>query len=266
MVSFYKCRLRNNAASVLAAALMTVVVSGCGDVPDLEVSRKFQEAEELFVKAESPEEFQRVASLHQEILDGGFESGVVHYNQGNAWMQAGQTGRAIASYRQAERQLPRDPYLKTNLAKALQASGQSENEAVPILDHIFFWQNRLSYQEEMLLATVLLGVVIILALVVRLVAGPRSIKRINVIACVCLVLLATSIGRDWLSQEQITHGVVVEETTARKGGSTTYEPAFTQPLVDGTEFVVLDTQNDWYQIQIRDTATGWIPARSATTY
>ena len=246
MVSSPKCCFRNNAAFALVAALIAVVVSGCGEMPDLEVSRKFQEAEDLFVKAESPKEFQRVASLHQEILDGGFESGVVYYNQGNAWMQAARTGRAIASYRQAQRHLPRDPYLKANLEKALQASGQSEIRTIPVLDHIFFWQNRLSCQEKMLLATVVLGAVLLLALVVQQVNGPRLIKRINAISCVCLVLLAASIARDWKNQQQTTHGVVVEEIVARKGGSTTYESAFKQPLLDGTEFVVLDTRNDWH--------------------
>ena len=266
MVSSHKCHFRRNAVCSVVAALAAVVVSGCSEMPDLEVSRKFQEAEDLFVKAESPKEFQRVASLHQEILDGGFESGVVFYNQGNAWMQAARTGRAIASYRQAQRHLPRDPYLKANLENALQASGQSEMRTIPILDHIFFWQNRLSCQEKMLLATVLLGTVLLLALVVRPVDGHRLIRRINAIICVCLVLLAASIARDWRNQQQTTHGVIVEEIVARKGGSTTYEPAFRQPLLNGTEFVVLDTRNDWHQIEIYDTATGWIPARSATTY
>ena len=266
MVSSHKCHFRRNAVCSVVAALAAVVVSGCSEMPDLEVSRKFQEAEDLFVKAESPKELQRVASLHQEILDGGFESGVVFYNQGNAWMQAARTGRAIASYRQAQRHLPRDPYLKANLEKALQASGQSEISAIPVLDHIFFWQNRLSCQEKILLATLLLGIVLLLALVVRQVNGHQLIKRINAVICLCLVLLAVSIVRDWRNQRQIIHGVVVQEIVARKGGSTTYEPAFRQPLLDGTEFVVLDTQNDWHQIEIYDTATGWIPTRSATTY
>ena len=67
--------------------------TGCAPEPGLEVSRSFQQAEKLFADAQSIEEYQRVASLYQEILDSGYSSGVVYYNQGNAWMQAGETGR-----------------------------------------------------------------------------------------------------------------------------------------------------------------------------
>ena len=53
----------------------------------------------------------------------------VLYNQGNAWMRAGATGRALAAYRQAQRYRPRDPYLAANLQNALAASGR--NAAAP---------------------------------------------------------------------------------------------------------------------------------------
>ena len=52
-------------------------------------------------------------------LDRGQISGAVLYNQGNAFMQAGQRGRAIAAYRQARRYLGPDLFLEANLAYAL---------------------------------------------------------------------------------------------------------------------------------------------------
>ena len=49
------------------------------------------------VAAELPDGYWSAAKA-QEILDAGVTSGVVLYNQGNAFMRAGQTGRAIACY------------------------------------------------------------------------------------------------------------------------------------------------------------------------
>ena len=57
--------------------------------------------------------------MYQAILDRGYVSGVVLYNQGNAFMRAGQRGRAVAAYRQARRYLGPDPFLEANLAYAL---------------------------------------------------------------------------------------------------------------------------------------------------
>ena len=61
--------------------------------------QKFQAAQQAFDDARKPEEFAKAAMLDQEILDRWGLSGPVLYNQGNAWMQAGQPGRAVASYR-----------------------------------------------------------------------------------------------------------------------------------------------------------------------
>ena len=60
--------------------------------------------------------------MDQEILDRGQVSGAVLYNQGNAFMQAGQRGRAIAAYRQARRYQGPDPFLEANLAYAGRAN------------------------------------------------------------------------------------------------------------------------------------------------
>ena len=98
--------------TAVAASLALVVSSGCGRGVDLDVSRTFQEAQETFDDAEAPEDFLRAAGLYQSILERGVVSGVVLYNQGNAYMRAGQRGRAIAAYRQAQRYRPRDPYLE----------------------------------------------------------------------------------------------------------------------------------------------------------
>lgn len=251
---------------ITITVLFCVLAVGCSQQPTLEVSQKFQQAEKSFADAETPEQFQRVAAMYQEILDAGFNSGVVHYNQGNAWMQAGQTGRAIAAYRQAKRQLPRDPYLNANLNKAKQRSGQMDGETVPLWNHIFFWQQRISYGEKLMALTAVLALVLILMVMTHVRRTRAVSRRLAMISLVPLLLIGISILRDWSDYEHTTHGVVIEETVARKGGSTTYDSAFKQPLQDGTEFVLLNRQADWLQIQIAENATGWIPDRAAVTY
>ena len=254
----------NRPAIIAAIGLQLLLHVGCGEAPDLETSRRFQEAEELFAKASEPNQFLRVAGLYQEIIDSGFESGVVFYNQGNAWMQAGQTGRAIASYRQAERIMPRDPYLIANLKQALNDASPSET---PILDHVFFWQRSLSYAEKFLAVTVLLAMAILAGLMRQLGVARVVFRNICIATSIVLLLMIVSVARDWLNIENTVHGVVVDDVVARKGGSTTYEPAFTQPLRSGTEFILLESSaSDWLRIQLTDDKEGWLPNRAAVTY
>ena len=102
--------------------------SGCGGRVDPTMFSQFQRAQEAFDQAQQPDEFLRVAALYQEMLDTGLVSGAVLYNQGNAFMRAGQRGRALACYRQAVRYRPRDPYLAANLNYALGSVATSTAE------------------------------------------------------------------------------------------------------------------------------------------
>ena len=110
-----------------AILLAIALFGGCGRSTDFQLVEKFQAAQQAFDDARKPEEFAKAAMLDQEILDRWGMSGAVLYNQGNAWMQAGQPGRAVASYRLAQRYLPRNPRLDANLLSAL----GSDSPAVP---------------------------------------------------------------------------------------------------------------------------------------
>ena len=118
------------------------LLPGCGQPLDLDSARRFQEAEKVFSQAKSAEDFLKAAAMYQEILDRGQVSGAVLYNQGNAFMQAGQRGRAIAAYRQARRYLGPDPFLEANLAYAL--GNQPAVRRRPLVEHLLFWQDWLS--------------------------------------------------------------------------------------------------------------------------
>ena len=71
------------------------MLSGCGRPLDLDSARVFQEAEQTFSQAKSPDDYLKAAAMYQEILDRGYVSGAVLYNQGNALMRAGQRGRRL---------------------------------------------------------------------------------------------------------------------------------------------------------------------------
>jgi len=263
---------RHSAMLLLLGSLLT----GCGSAPDLELSRKFQAAQQAFQQAASVEDFARVAQQYEQISGATFASGAVLYNQGNAWMRADETGRAIAAYRQALRYRPRDPYLTANLHSALtSAGGQSIalSAGSPIAGYVFFWQHWLSYPEKFLLTTCLLAATLMTLLLSQVAGGWKRVQRQILwrrlsfaLAAACL-LAAASTCWDWYRFDQTTYGVVVaDQAVARKGNSETYEAAFNHPLSVGTEFVVLEQRKDWLHIAVGDSATGWLRRRDVQTY
>jgi Flp pilus assembly protein TadD len=61
------------------------------------------------------EQIREAAAAYEQILTNGAVSPALYFNLGNAHFKAGQLGRAIAAYRQAERLTPRDPDVRANL-------------------------------------------------------------------------------------------------------------------------------------------------------
>jgi tetratricopeptide (TPR) repeat protein len=238
---------------------------GCDRSPDLDTVRLFQEAERRFAQAQSAEDFQQIAGLYQQILDRGIFSGTVLYNQGNAWMSANKTGRAIAAYRQAERLRPRDPYLAANLSNAVKSvSGGSLPKARSWFDYPLFWRGSLSLREEFLAFTIGLSLVLMLA---ALSEWMTWLKTFAWSGALFLFPLGASLYLDWRDEFQRVHGVVVNgPVVAYKGNSTSFEPAFTQPLPIGTEFVAIEERAEWLRIVLTDLGEGWVPKTEVVTW
>ena len=241
------------------------LIGGCAAGVDLDALQKFQAAQQAFDQAESPEQFRKVAAMYQEILDRGTVSGAVLDNQGNAWMRAGCPGRAVAAYRQAQRYRPNDPYLRANLRNALAADDTAARRK-PVIEYLLFWQDWLSYPAKFHLVGVAAGVAFVLG-VLALLIRRRLFRRLAVAAVAVTSLLIFSAGYDWYRFDHIIHGVITQdEVIARKGNATSYKPAFTEPIGEGTEFRVLSGRGDWLLIRLAGGQEGWIERDAAVVY
>jgi tetratricopeptide (TPR) repeat protein len=258
-------------AVVTTASLLlaTVAIGGCSSAPDLEKSKYFQEVEQAFGEASNPDDFARVARMAEQFGDADFASSAVLYNQGNAWMRAGETGQAIASYRQAQRYRPRDAYLEANLKNALSSNGRTANLSMDfgVVGYVFFWQNWLSYPEKFALTTLLFATTLLLSLIGQLRETRELGRRVAICSGLLCLVFAASTALDWQRFDGTLHGVVaIEQAVARKGNSDSYDAAFKDALVEGTELVVLEERNGWVLVQIGDAGTGWLSDRDVVIY
>ena len=96
---------------------------------------------------------------------------------------------------------------------------------------------------------------------------PIRFRRASLVAgALCFVSFASTVW-DWHRFDNTTHGIVVsDQVFARKGNSETYEAAFTDPLTEGTELVVLESRNDWLHVRLGDVGTGWLPQVDVQVY
>jgi len=252
---------------VACLVLPLVGYVGCNRAADLRTATEMAKAQEAFDRATRPEDYLKVASMYAAARRQGVVSGAALYNEGNALMKAGQRGRAIAAYREATRYRPGDPYLKANLDYALGSGGDAAARR-PLVGYVLFWQDWISYPAKFHLAGATALATFLLA-VVALFWRRRWLQRLCIAGLVVTALLSFAAGYDWYRFDYQKHGVVVQsEVIARKGNAESYQPAFTDPLVEGTEFSVVDRRGNWLLIRLPGDGNreGWIEQNTAVVY
>ena len=255
-------RIHGRAVCLLIGLL---ACAGCSRQASLETARTFQRAQDVFDQAQSPDDYLKAAAIYESIREDGVVSGAVLYNQGNAYMRAGQRGRAIAAYREAIRYRPRDPYLAANLMYALDSDTISSGSS--LLEYVLFWQNWLGYREKYVLAFVAGLLTFALAVAGLWLAGRRVWIWSAVAGLVLTGVFMVSAAYDWYRYERVVQGVIVTgDVTARKGYGQSYEPAFADPLAEGTEFTLQERRGEWLRIRLAGNKDGWVENHDVVLY
>ena len=84
--------------------LFSIAASGLGARAE-DVTSAFDRANKLYEQSR----FSEAVGAYQQLNQSGLTSPTMYFNLGNAFFKSGQTGRAIAAYRQAQTLSPRDP-------------------------------------------------------------------------------------------------------------------------------------------------------------
>jgi len=243
-------------AFIVPLALFALFTGRCGAGEARE--RTFMRGLELFDKARTPDEYRNAAALWESLLDTDYQNGALHYNIGNAYMRAGDYGRAIAAYRKAQRFRPRDPYLDANLKQALAtAPGRLPDPPTPWWRHVFFWSGWISYPGKFQAAFAALVLAAVLAAVALLARKKRVYWGAATVLAIS-VLLWIDAGITHWDVALTRHAVVVTETTARKGTDEKYEPAFDKPVKEGAEFTIVSESEGWVLGRFEGIGDGWL--------
>ena len=219
-----------------------------------EPAADFDAANKLYEQGKPAE----AAQAFEKLARAGQISGPLYFNLGNACFKAGQIGRAIAAYRQAEILAPRDPDVRANLQFARkQVEGPT---LTPRRSER--WLGTLTVNEWTVLATVGFWVCfVLLAVGEGRPAWQRPLRRYALLGGaftlvpVVLLLLARK------AADAPTAIVVAKEAVVRNGPLEESPSAFT--VHDGAELRVLDTKNEWLQVTDGARRLGWLKRDAA---
>ena len=233
-----------------------------------EANTLFRQANELSITnaAAARDLYERAALRYERIArEGGVSNGKLFYNIGNAWFLAGDIGRAILNYRRARELIPGDPNLEQNLryARTTRLDSFEETQQAIVLRTLLFWHYDLSPGARSLLFAIL-GGLFWTGAAVRLIR-PSWIPRpaLIVIGILAILFLGSLLAEGFSGTGRDAGVIVAQQVTARKGDGDSYEPSFQEPLHAGTEFRLLQSRDEWYQVELSDGRQCWIPQHSA---
>lgn len=235
-----------------------VGMSGASLLAAAGVAGAFDQANKLYEEGK----YADAAGAYEKLVQSGSVSPAIYFNLGNALFKAGQIGRAIAAYRQAERLTPRDPDVRANLQFARnQVQGPTWRAG-----RWQRWLGTLNLNEWTLLAAGAAWFWLLLLAAIQLRPAWKQTLRGWVIASgVGAAVLAVCLGAAlYAGGARQTVIVTAPEVAVREGPLEESKSTFTAH--DGAELMVLDQKDDWLQVTDGARRIGWLKANTVLRF
>lgn len=223
-----------------------------------------QDPRSLFYKANSlyeRGEYEKASEEYAKILNIDVESGPLYFNIGNTFFKMGKIGYAILAYEKAQKLMPGDSDLKSNLAYTESLTEDSALQALP--QTRIAWLFKFPFREYSLNTVSIILIALYLMLIAMFLMGivnPVFKRRMTILFYPVLIGFLLTLGAfsvRYYDEDILSHGVVVVKEAECK-----YEPIdksnnyFT--LKEGQKVLVLKTRNGWRHIRRLDGKLAWV--------
>jgi len=206
--------------------------------------------------------FAASAAKFAHLASRGIENGKLYYNAGNAFLKAGDTGRAILWYERARMRMPHDPDLRFNLANAKTfVKDKSESSGFDVTGMLFFWKN---YLPPWLMIWTAIGLSVAFALY----AGMRNRKKKRVFTVagfvffMAMILSGITVCYDYYEKDNGRFAVILStEASIHSGLSPEATTLFV--LHAGTRVRVEEKRDGYLKIIFSRDKIGWVSSADA---
>lgn len=200
--------------------------------------------------------FKDAAAMFEVLASDLKERPYLFYNTGNAFLKAGDLGRAVLWYERADRMIPGDPDLAFNLNYA-RSLVKDKNESSPdIFSILFFW-------DRWLPVFVIQGAAIFLSFLFFTWSALRQVQRkkifsgFGLILCALFALVTLMVLVQYQQNAARLEAVIIQEEVAvRSGVSSTATQLFS--LHAGTKVSVAEEREGYLKIRFSKDRVGWV--------
>jgi len=210
------------------------------------------------------------AALYRAIArEGQIQNHRLELNAGNAAMIGGDTGRAMLSFRRAEKIAPSNTAVRQSLAAARERVGTkvapppTAISFARAVDLLLTWRNVIPRSAMVWLAALAYIGAWGFAAVSILRLMPRA-RIFGILAGTVAILAACSLGADEWDRTRVPAAVIVQPGVVGLNGpaSGVYEPTYKSPLAPGVECIVVEVRGAWSHVRLNDGGLTWVPSSS----
>ena len=204
--------------------------------------------------------FQQAADGYQQLIQAGYENGVLFYNLGNAFFRLNQIGQAILNYERARFLIPRDGDLNFNLRHAHLLIEDIIPESQGFESVKLFWIDSMKL-EELFWGFAVLNVFFWTILLLRLYLRADWNFYLLLVLLVFWFIAGLSFGIKWYQVETDDRAVILEQAVNVLAGPDTKDTLLFK-LHAGTIVNHERTEEGWHLISLPDEKRGWVKAEA----
>lgn len=210
-------------------------------------------------------QYDRAIDIYQRVITGGYISGPLLYNMGNAWYKRGDLGRAILYYERAKRMMPHNHDVRYNLdlARSRTVDRIEQPPRLPIWNLVDTIRDLVSRQFGARLAWILtLAAALSFAALLNLSGTLRRVFRavtltLSILALVALLLIGLRVAADHGPPQAV---ILVDKVSLHSAPDPTSLEVFS--LHTGTTVTIVKKLEGWWEVRLADGRQGWMPGRA----
>lgn len=213
--------------------------------------------------------FERAAERYELLVKSGVNNSQLLVNLGNAYLQSGRIGWAIANYERALQLDPDHTQARLNRDFAVTLADQQQSPERRVTSTVASWSATIGEQHERSVAIlghqnrlVVLGLASLIfwgLAIARTLGLPRVVGRLAILPLLILGLTGGSLALS-NSLHRTAEAILVEKSISlRAGDGEEFDEVAKLDGVDGRRVRILEDRADWQEVAVGE-QTGWMPA------
>lgn len=245
-----KCRK----IAVLVGTILLVAFHAAAQSPDLLAAQA--------AKAYNTKQYDEAIALYNKIVAGGYESGGLYYNLGNAYFRNNELPLAILYFEKALKLEPNNEDIKHNIEVA-NSKLIDKVEKVPELFYKRWWKQLIYLMDidTFAVVNIILLTLALLLFAIYIVFTNILIRKVSFWTGFTMLLffglgvIAASQRNHFLTEQ---HEAIVFTPTVNIKSSPDENSKDIFVLHEGTKVSLMDVVADWQEIRISNGSIGWI--------